>query len=328
MSFFRSTPSAPTFEASATIIHRDRTDITGIREVIDEVSGVTVRAFPMTMIRDIVPARAMMTACYILADNERLYIGESRRIGHRLHEHAADPTKSFAQEVFVITNEGAQPFNKPAVQFLQYHFTRAAEDAGRMTVQKGIGAQAVDLSRSGAAYLRHMVRISERLLFDAGCRAFHCVVNRPQAVTTDTELQPVAEIGGTDPDAVDDAGAMEIGVGATPAGAAEYQLAYGGLWARGYPADGGFVVTAGSELRCDINASVNPILRTRRVELEGAGVLADITGRHHRCSDRRRLLVSVWFPSPAIAAKVITGAHVASSKWMAVLDARPFVLGA
>lgn len=324
MSFFRSTPSVPTFEESTTFVHRDRTDITGVRRVVDELSGVTVHAFPMTMVRDIVPARAMMTACYILANNQRLYIGESNRIGRRLCEHAADSSKTFAQEVFVITNEGAQPFNKPAVQFLQHYFSMRAEEVGLMTLQKGTSAQAVDLARSSATYFRHITRISERLLFDAGCRAFHCTVDRPQIVTTDTEPDPVPEIGGVDPDGVDEAGPMEIGVMATPAGTAEYQLAYGGLWARGYAADDGFVVTAGSEVRSDINASVNPILRTRRVELEGAGVLADIAG----ITERRRLLVSVWFPSPAIAAKVITGAHVASSKWTAVRDARPFVLAA
>ncbi|HEX7855340.1 MAG TPA: hypothetical protein VF503_16780 [Sphingobium sp.] len=323
MSFFRSTPSVPTFEESATIVHRSSTDITGVRKVIDEVSGVTVHAFPIAMVRDIVPARAMMTACYILAGNERLYIGESNRIGRRLCEHAADRSKAFAQDVFVITNEGAQPFDKPAVQFLQHHFSNAAEEARLMTVQKGTGAPVVDLARSGAAYLRHMVRISERLLFDAGCRAFHCTADRPQVVT-DIEPDPASEIGAADLHAADETGPMEIGVGATPAGTAEYQLVYGGLWARGYPADGGFVVTAGSELRSDINASVNPILHTRRGELEGAGVLADIAG----VAERRRLLVSVWFPSPAIAAKVITGAHVASNKWTAVRDPRPFVLAA
>jgi hypothetical protein len=45
-------------------------------------------------------------------------------------------------------------------------------------------------------------------------------------------------------------------------------------------------------------------------------VLACIPG----LKDRQRLTVSVWFPSPAIAAKVVTGAHVAGSKWVTVID--------
>lgn len=324
MSFFRSTPSALSSEESSTIVHRIGPDIIGIREVIDEVSGLTIHAFPMTLVRDIVPARAMMTACYVLAGNDRLYVGESTRIGRRLCDHAADPTKAFAQEVFVITNEGSQPFDKAAVLFLQHHFSRAAEEAGLVIMQKGTGAPALDLSRHRAAYFRHMALIGERLLFDAGCRAFHCAGDRRQVVAADAEPEPIPEVGCVDLTPSDDGGPMEIGVVAIPAGAVEYQLAYGDLWARGYPADGGFVVAAGSEVRSEINASVNPILHTRRDELEGAGVLAGIPA----VADRRRLLASVWFPSPAIAAKVITGAHVASNKWTAVHDPRPFVLAA
>jgi hypothetical protein len=117
---------------------------------------------------------------------------------------------------------------------------------------------------------------------------------------------------------------MEIGVVATPCGAIEFQFSYGDVWGRGYATNDGFVVMAGSEVRTLVNASVNPILHTRRAALEEAGVLADIPG----LLNRKRLLVSVWFPSMAIAAKVLAGAHVASSKWAAVRDARPLVLAA
>jgi hypothetical protein len=117
---------------------------------------------------------------------------------------------------------------------------------------------------------------------------------------------------------------MEIGVVATPAGAPEFQLAYGDLWARGYAEADGFVVTAGSEIRTLVNPSVNPILHKRRAELETAGVLAEIPGLR----ERKRLLAAVWFPSRAIAAKVVSGAHVSGNKWAPVLDQRPLVLAA
>jgi len=84
------------------------------------------------------------------------------------------------------------------------------------------------------------------------------------------------------------------------------------------------VVTAGSEVRTLINNSVNPILYTRRHDLAAAGALAEIPG----LSDRMRLTVSVWFPSSAIAAKVVTGAHVASNKWTALRNPQPFVIAA
>lgn len=324
MTFFRNTPATPWSDGSSTIVHRTGADIIGVRQAIDEVTGLTVHAFPMAMIRDIVPAQAMMTACYVLSGHGRLYVGESIRIGRRLYEHAADPGKGFAQEVFVLTNEGSQPFDKSAVLFLQHHFSKMAEEEGLVTMQKGASATALNLARHRTAYFYRMAVIGERLLFDAGCRAFHCAGDPPQRMAARVAAEPAAEIGGADLNTTDDAGAMEIGVAATPAGEAESQLGYVGLWARGYPADGGFVVTAGSEVRSDINASTNPILRTRRIELEAAGVLADIPG----VTDRRRLLAAVWFPSAAIAAKVITGAHVASDKWTLVRDPRPFVLAA
>ncbi|MDO9294455.1 hypothetical protein [Bradyrhizobium sp.] len=319
MSFFRNTSSAATAGASSTLIHRTNGDVAGVREAIDELTGLTVTAFPMTMIREIMPARAMMTAAYVLAGFRRVYMGETTRIGRRLYDHSVDQSKSFASEVFVITKFGLDPLGKVAALYLQAHLTRAAEDAGLVRVQKGTGAQAIDPPLRHAAPYFQMAMIAERLLFDAGCVAFH------GGSAAEPFVQPHDAAGLTPTlDIEDDAAPIEIGVTATPGGAPEYQLAYGDLWARGYAAATGFVVTAGSEVRREVNQSVNPILHTRRDELAEAGVLAGIPG----LSDRQRLTVSVWFPSPAIAAKVVTGAHVAGSKWAAVIDPRPFVLEA
>jgi hypothetical protein len=318
MSFFRNTASASMTEATSTLVHRIGADVAGVREAIDELTGLTVTAFPMTMVRDIMPARAMMTAAYVLAGAGRVYIGESTRIGRRLCDHSVDQSKAFAREAFVITKCGIDPLHMTAAIYLQAHLTRAAEEARLVTVQKGTGAQALDPSLRQTAPYFQMAKIAERLLFDAGCTAFH----GNGAAQPIMRPQDVAELASAD--AEDDAAPIEIGVVAAPLGAAEHQLAYADLWARGYAADGGFVVTAGSEVRRDINPSVNPILYTRRNQLAVAGVLADIPG----VDDRFRLTAAVWFPSPAIAAKTITGAHVASNKWMPVADPRPFVLAA
>ncbi|MBR0990738.1 hypothetical protein JQ580_08435 [Bradyrhizobium japonicum] len=318
MSFFRA--SASMMEATSTLIHRSGSDILGVREAIDDLTGLTVTAFPMTMVRDIIPARAMMTAAYVLSgllsNRRRIYLGESSRIGRRLYDHSCDPSKGFAVEVFVITKCGLDPLDKTAALYLQAHLTRVAEDAGVITVQKGTGAQAIDPSLRHATTYFKMAKIAERLLFDAGCVAFQ---NHPAAPNTlpDDLSEPLAPIS------EDDAAPIEIGVLTRNAGTEEYQLAYGDLWARGCYADAGFVVTAGSELRRETNPSVNPILHARREELLDAGVLADIPGLR----DRQRLTVSVWFPSPSIAAKVVTGAHVASNKWVPITDPGPFVLG-
>ena len=317
MSFFRNTTSASLSDATSTLIHRAGTDVVGVREAIDELTGLTVTAFPMAMVREIMPARAMMAAAYVLAGFRRVYLGELSRIGRRLYDHSTDQSKAFATEAFVITKFGLDPLDKIAGLYLQAYLTRAAEDAGLLTVQKGSGAQAIDPSLRHAAPYYQMAKIAERLLFDAGCVAFHV----SSAVEPIVRPQELVEPAPT-PDTEDDAVPIEIGVTATPGDATEYQLAYGDLWARGYAANAGFVVTAGSEVRREINQSVNAILHTRRDELADAAVLAGIPGLR----DRQRLTASVWFPSPAIAAKVITGAHVASSKWVPVIDPRPFVL--
>jgi hypothetical protein len=323
MSFFQDTKS---IQAPCTsFVHRPAGGIAGVREVFDEASRIAVTAFPMTMVKNIVGAKAAMAACYILADHKRVYIGESGNVGRRLSEHATDPSKAFAREAYVISGGGNASFDKTAALYLQHRLTYAAETAGLVQVQKGSGATLVDLPAWRCAPLDRIVEDGKRVLYDAGCRAFDssCASQRP------IQAAGVNSVALTETDAdgsieADDTGQMEIGVVATPCGSAEFQLAYGDLWARGYTADDGFVVMAGSEVRTLVNASVNPILHTRRAALDEATVLADIPG----LLERKRLLVSVWFPSMAIAAKVLTGAHVASRKWAAVRDARPFVLAA
>jgi hypothetical protein len=302
-------------------VHRAAGGITGVREVFDDSSRLAVIAAPIAMAKDIFPAGTPTTGCYILADHERIYIGESSNLRHRFLRHAADPAKAFACEAFVITGGGNASFDKSAAVYLQHRLTRAAEAAALVEVQKGNGAQVLELPPWRRDTLERIVEDVARLLFDAGCRAFHsnCASQRKAAETVaaaDADRDACTE--------AEDDGAMEIGIIATPTGAIEYQLAYGDLWARGYPAQDGFVVTAGSEVRTEINPSVNPILHTRRDELEDAGVLADIPG----LPGRKRLLLSVWFPSWAIAAKVICGAHVASDKWTPVPNPRPFILAA
>jgi hypothetical protein len=318
MSFFRSTGSAPLAGASSTLIYRQTPDVTGPRELIDELSGISVAAFPMAMAREIDIGRALTTGAYVLAGDQRIYCGESKRIGRRIWDHANDPAKSFAHQAYAIIRRGAESLDPPTVLYLQAHLTRRAEEIGNVTVQRGTGPQMVDVTPArGAVYLQ-ISAIAERLLFDAGCTAFHALGEAKPALPAGEIVEPT-----TSAEAAAEATPIEIGVAAVPGDAEEYQLAYGDLWSRGYDADSGFVVMAGSEVRREINASVNQILHTRRRELEAAGVLADIDRRE----DRQRLLVAVWFPSRAIAAKVVSGAHIGGAKWTPVTNPRPFVLG-
>lgn len=320
MSYFDTDHST---HSCTSIVHRLAGGITGVREVFDDASRLTVCAFPYSMVRNIAAGKAAVAACYILADHASVYIGESNNVGRRLSEHLSDMAKAFAREVFVVSGLGDGGFDKTSAVYLQWHLTRAAEQAGLVVVQKGVSPRVLDLPAWRRATLDRIVEDAERLLFDSGCRAFHSNCASMQRVPPDRPDPGESEVA-CDLHDVDDIGQMEIGVVATPRGSPEFELVYGDLWARGYPSEDGFVVTAGSEVRCLINASVNPILHTRRGELATAGVLAEIPG----LTDRQRLLVSVWFPSAAIAAKVITGAHVASNKWTALRQPQPFIIAA
>jgi hypothetical protein len=120
-----------------------------------------------------------------------------------------------------------------------------------------------------------------------------------------------------------DGGPMTIDVSTVPLGAAELELRYLGVWARGYKFGDRFVVAAGSEIRLQTNESVDAVTRKRREQLLGAGVLSQIPG----VADRRRLLAAVGFPTGSIAAKVICGAHT-PSRWIALEPARAVWLAA
>jgi hypothetical protein len=309
-------------DSCTSIVHRTTGGITGVREVFDDASRLRVCAFPYSMVRNIAAGKAAVTACYILADHASIYIGESNNVGRRLSEHLSDVAKSFAREVFVVSGDGG--FDKTSAVFLQWHLTRTAEEVGLVTVQKGVNPSPLDLPAWRRTTLARIVADAERLLFDSGCRAFHSNYASMRQVPPNADRpDPGESVVACELQDVDDTGQMEIGVPATPGGS-EYELLYGDLWARGYPSDTGFVVTAGSEVRCLINASVNPILHKRRRELAAAGALAEIPG----VAERQRLLASVWFPSAAIAAKVLSGAHVASNKWVQLRHPVPLIIAA
>jgi predicted GIY-YIG superfamily endonuclease len=300
-------------QAACTNVHRPMGGIDGLREVHDDVGRLTVSAFPVAMVKDMSMARAAVPACYILADHCTAYIGETGNVGRRLTDHSRDQSKAFAREVYVISGYEAAWFDTTAALYLQYRLTKIAEQAGLVDIMKGVDPQVLELPSHRRASLDIFVEHAERLLFDAGCR----VLRSPFA----SQRRPVIE---ADAVGVDDTGPMQIGVVATPPVGSELELAYGDLWARGYPTPDGFVVMAGSEVRSTVNPSAPQIVETRRDELMDAEALVAIPG----VQDRQRLCVAVCFPSPAIAAKVVTGAHVDSSKWQPPRYPRPILIAA
>jgi hypothetical protein len=225
-----------------------------------------------------------------------------------LSDHAADPAKEFARDVFVVGGCEGASFDKLLVVDLQYRLTRLALAAGVVNVWKSANPPEPDLTDAERATHDRIAADAMRMLVDAGCRIFEPAV---QAPTPAREPAP-AEDAMPD-DAVDaaDCEPMAIGVSTVPIGSEEFELRYSDIFARGYWVSGRFIVSAGSEVRSTINDSAGPLTKSRREDLERAGVLAPIPG----VIDRRRLTVAISFASTSIAAKVVAGAHSAG-KWV------------
>jgi hypothetical protein len=295
-------PSTP----STTIIHRPYGGLVDYRRVTDRASRAIVHAFAMPALPTLT-AEGLLAApgAYILTDGRTAYIGESGRPSRRLADHAADPAKGFARDVFVVSGCDGSSFDKLLQIDFQFRLTNDAVAAGVVAVSKGANPVAPAVSAADRSTHDRIYADALRLLLDAGCGIFQPV-----------QAGPLAAQDAADPDEPFDAadsGPMAIGVSTSPIGAQEYELRYLDLWARGYWAGERFIVAAGSEVRTQTNGSVNAITRTRREELFDSGVLAAIPG----VDSRRRLVVAVAFPSTSIAAKIVCGAHTAG-RWVAL----------
>jgi hypothetical protein len=249
---------------------------------------------------------------------QQVYVGETGHLVRRLQEHALDASKVWAQEVFALVGRDCR-LDKASVIHLQRRLSDTIVQAATAQLIAGVGPCSADLPPWRLASLEQMFESALPLLFDAGCR---CVVPAPTAAaaaTTDAVV-PVKEVStmgrSPQPEAVmldeeADDGPMEVGVTTTPVGVLELTLTYFNLWARGYEHQNRFVVAAGSEMRRVANASANAHTISRRQRLIELGTATPVDDM----DDRLRLQVAVAFPSKAIAAKVICGAHVASDKW-------------
>jgi hypothetical protein len=301
MPFFRSTEAS--LLRSTSNVYRGFGGIADIREVSDKASHVGVVAFPVARLEDIVASQSAIFACYILAGLNAIYVGETNNIGRRLSEHDLDADKEFAHEAFVLYGVRGLRFTREIVLYLQYYLTEAAEAAGIVKVIKGNPPRLPEIDALDEPLFERLLADALRLLFDAGLHAFDSAHGRPEPESTEKTAAETMD--------AEDSGQMEIGV-ELPRNL-EYELLYADtIWARGYYNNAGqFVVAAGSDFRVTTNRIQAPIT-DRRDRLRAAdGVLAEIPG----ASDRLRLMTEVRFPSMAIAAKVICGAHVDSSRW-------------
>jgi hypothetical protein len=306
-----SLPSAndPMPLARTTIVYRPVGGIEGYREVRDKTTSITVLCFPYAAGREVPkPARP---GCYIFASDVAAYIGETNDFDRRFGQHARDPSKSFAREVYVVTgagNEGGLRFNSTAARYFQYHLNNLGEQSALVEIIKGVNPSLPEVDEDERATLDIFLQQSLAMLFDAGCRVFRS--------NFASQLRTAA----ADVDTAGPAGTMEIGVVATPPIGGELALAYGDLWARGYHNARGFVVLAGSEVRADVNPSAWDWIDEERNRLTTAGALLPIPG----LTDRKRPCVAVQFDSPSSAAKVVTGSRDAC-KWVTPRPAQPML---
>ena len=120
-----------------------------MREIFDRTSRLSVWAFPFSAI-DQVATRSDVDGCGLRAwpTGWSVYIGESGNCGRRLLEHAIDPSKKFAREVYVISAFDEDWFDKTAAIQLQHRLTYAAkEEAGPMELRIGVNPQGIALPR-------------------------------------------------------------------------------------------------------------------------------------------------------------------------------------
>jgi hypothetical protein len=323
-----------------TTISRDGLGIGGPRLVTDDASTLCVTALPFADIAMAVAGGAFDTpGAYILSSVSpvdgmpAVYVGESGRLGRRLQEHAADADKAFATEVYVLYDLDGHRLDKNDAVHLQRRLIELVEKANVARLVNSTSACAAKIGQGRIATVDKMLADALHLLFDAGCRVLSPtpvprMVTATAAVeanvSTAQDAPPLAAVAADETGEEDDGGPMEIGVSTTPIGVEELELAYSDLWARGYDYKDRFVVAAGSEMRLMTNDSANELTKARRSRLLEAHAFDECGGDR----DRRRLRIAVAFPSRAIAAKVLCGAHVASDKWRPLNAARPLMFDA
>lgn len=289
----------------STICHASSEPV-GLREITDPSIRLVVYAFPFQAIHDVVHGSSLeRLGFYLLTSRERVYVGEGL-LASRLREHAVAADKQFAAEVFAVSALESDMIDKQTVRFCERKLFELARDRRHVHVVNEVTPPGAAVSHWQSAMIERMLDAAYRLLFDAGCRVFETTESGGRA--PEPSLVTVA---GTDIDLA----VVELSSFVVPEGAVEYRLTYNELLlVRGYDVGGGFVVGAGSDMRRQLNASANPIIGRRRVRLIETGAVVESPSR----SGRFQFRVPVWFPSPATAAQVVTGAHVNATHWSLV----------
>ncbi|TFV30959.1 hypothetical protein E4K66_32760 [Bradyrhizobium frederickii] len=282
-------------------IYRPFGGIEGYRLISDPTGRLAVTTFPTEMARRLAAGFDQWSACYVLAGNGQAYIAQSQCAMKCIGEHAVDPAKAFATEVFLIhAQEEPRTMDWSTRLFLEHRLTDLAKQAGLVRLANTVEPRVPPWRVERAATLELLATQTRRLLFDAGCRV------------VDGSLPSRPSAQGECDDTGDGEKAVDIACPTRPA-PEEFAFHYCGIWARGHrDHEGHFVVRAGSEVRKMQTTSLRKNIKKLRADLLASGIVMPIVGR----KDRLRFQVDWCFFSPAVAAKFVAGAHISATKWV------------
>lgn len=286
-------------------IYRPLGGIDGYRQIRDPAGRLVVTAFPLAMARSLAATRDL-SACYVIAGQGEAFIGESNRALKCIADHAEDPAKAFAAEAFLLHEQEPHTLEWSARLYLEHRLFGFAKEAGLVALANTGEPRVLPWPVEQAATMERLVTDGRRLLFDAGCRILNA--NRASQLPAQAAIQAASDDDQNAGEAVE----IDLPMTLPPEGEPTLKLDYCGIWARGYHGPEGFVVTAGSEVRNVQTPSLRKNIKKLRADLLGRGVVVPIAG----VKDRLRLQVSHCFFSAAVAAKFVTGAHVAATKWV------------
>lgn len=218
-----------------------------------------------------------------------VYIGETEQVFNRLVNHASNPPLEEIVEVLFFSSKD-QNLTKGHVTFLESHLIKRAEQAKRKLVKYGRMPGEKPFSRPETAtmeeFLENIFLVTSALGYD--------IFDLPKAQPVPTPHAPQQR-------------AITI-----------FEVAFaGGLMAKGYRSDDGFVVTAGSNARPTEADTLGDVYKSQRVELNAKEVLVEQEGKLVFSQDYA-------FTSSSAAASVITGSQRSGPRtWLRVPDRTP-----
>lgn len=281
------------------LVHRPHGGIEGLRQIHDPAGRLAVTAFPIDMAEELATICDVRSACYVVAGRGQAFIGESNRAVECVATHAADPARAFATEAYLLHERAPHSLDWSARLHLAYRLTKIAQETGLITLANTVEPKVRALPAEHAATLERLVTEARRLMFDAGCRTFNgngaSGLSAQVAIDNDQGLEEAA---------------VDRQVALTPE--SELEFDYCSIRARGHHSPEGFVVAKGSEVRDVEMPSLRKNIKALRADLRAKGIVTQFAG----VKDRLRFETAWPFPTAAVAAKFVAGAHVAATKWV------------